>query len=384
VQQTSWGGLWCRAGRRGVAKQARGEVGEKQGVLVHYWVLSLLLLGPLSAWIHAAEPWAPWNNPYGICTHQTTPAALGVIKAAGIGWIRIDITWSDLEPRERGRFEWGALDAVVQLAREHQLKIYATVGGTPAWAADPQIQPDPGRGTYNVPPADSGDWMNYLRALVMRYSGDMQTYGLWNEPNQGNWKGSPESYVQLIVNPAALTIKTACPECKVVAGDLLHRETSCRFDAFGRCWRTEGEEKDWRKWMAAILTSSAFTDGNIDILSHHIYAGSDFANVALAVRSYLDRHGAQGTDLWITETGLNTLHDGIDDGDQANYYVNALEGLRRKGLWGQSGQGLISRVFFYAFLESSGEGWGIVKDVGGQFIPKPAYYAYQRYIGAHP
>jgi len=25
-----------------------------------------------------------------------------------------------------------------------------------------------------------------------------------------------------------------------------------------------------------------------------------------------------------------------------------------------------------------------VKDVGGQFIPKPAYYAYQRYIGAHP
>ena len=102
--------------------------------------------------------------------------------------------------------------------------------------------------------------------------------------------------------------------------------------------------------MAAILTSSAFTDGHIDILSHHIYAGSDFANVALAVRSYLDRNGAQGKDLWITETGLNTLHDGIDDGDQANYYVNALEGLRRKGLWGQSGQGLIIRVFFYEFL----------------------------------
>jgi hypothetical protein len=63
---------------------------------------------------------------------------------------------------------------------------------------------------------------------------------------------------------------------------------------------------------------------------------------------------------------------------------NALEGLRRKGLWGPSGQGLISRVFFYEFLESGGDGWGIVKAVGGQFIPKPAYYAYQRYIGAHP
>jgi hypothetical protein len=31
-------------------------------------------------------------------------------------------------------------------------------------------------------------------------------------------------------------------------------------------------------------------------------------------------------------------------------------------------------------MESGGDGWGIVKAVGGQFIPKPAYYAYQSYI----
>ncbi len=93
--------------------QAREEVGEKPGVL-HYWVLSLLLLGPLWAWSHASEPWDPWNNSHGLCTHQTTPDALCVIKAAGIGWIRIDMTWSDLEPSERGQFAWGALDAVVQ------------------------------------------------------------------------------------------------------------------------------------------------------------------------------------------------------------------------------------------------------------------------------
>ena len=136
--------------------------------------------------------------------------------------------------------------------------------------------------------------------------------------------------------------------------------------------------------MQALLTSSAFRDGNIDIISHHIYQGSDFANVALAVRSYLDRNGARGKDLWITETGLNTRQAGIDDRDQANYYVNALDGLRGKGLWGQTGEGLISRVFFYEFMESGGDGWGIVKGVGGQFLLKPAYYAYQRYIGAHP
>jgi hypothetical protein len=353
---------------------------EQHGVLVNYGVLLLLMLAPLSAWLYASEPWDPWPNPYGICTHHTTPDVLRVIKAAGIGWIRIDMNWRDIEPRDRGSFAWEASDAVVRLAREHHLKIYATVGGTPAWAADPQIPPNKDSDTYNVPPAGSEDWMTYLRALVLRYRGEIQTYGLWNEPNQGNWQGSPEAYVQLIVNPAARTIKTACPECIVVAGDLLHREATCGFDAFGRCWQVQGAAQDWRTWMHAILTSAAFQAGQIDILSHHIYQGSEFANVALAVRSYLDRNGARGKDLWITETGLNTRHAGIDDGDQATYYVNALEGLRRKGLWGQPGQGLISRVFFYEFLETGGEGWGIVKAIGGQLLPKPAYYAYQAYI----
>src|SRR5205814_10235950 len=37
------------------------------------WVLSLLMMGPFCAWIHASETWDSWNNPYGICTHHTTP-----------------------------------------------------------------------------------------------------------------------------------------------------------------------------------------------------------------------------------------------------------------------------------------------------------------------
>ena len=140
----------------GVAKPARVGLGEKRGLLVTYGVLSLLLLAPLAAWSQASPPWVPWQNPYGICTHQTTPEALRVIKAAGIGWIRIDMHWRDIEPREPGRFEWGAVDAVVQGAREQQLKIYATVGGTPAWAADPHIPPDTDRDTYHVPPGLGG------------------------------------------------------------------------------------------------------------------------------------------------------------------------------------------------------------------------------------
>src|SRR5947199_8163062 len=88
--QTSWGGLLGRAGRMGVAKQAREEVGEKRGFLVNYWVLSLLLLSPFCAWIHASETWDSWNNPYGIRSHHTTPEALRVSKAARRGMVGND------------------------------------------------------------------------------------------------------------------------------------------------------------------------------------------------------------------------------------------------------------------------------------------------------
>ena len=63
------------------------------------WVLSLLLLAPLAAWLHASETWDPWQNPYGICIHHPTPEALRVIKDAGIGWIRIAMHWRDIEPQ---------------------------------------------------------------------------------------------------------------------------------------------------------------------------------------------------------------------------------------------------------------------------------------------
>src|SRR5262245_54346326 len=119
-----------------VAQQVRGQGEAPRGLLVHAWVLAILL-APLSVWSQAAAPGDPGHNPYGMCTHHTTPEALRLIKAAGIGWIRIDMSWNALEPSERGRFAWGPIDAVVHAAREQQLKIYATVGGTPAWAADP-------------------------------------------------------------------------------------------------------------------------------------------------------------------------------------------------------------------------------------------------------
>ena len=85
----------------GVAKPAGGGLGEKRGLLVD---IGCFLCSCWPRFLHGAKhsaPWDPWKNPYGICTHQTTPEALRVIKEAGIGWIRIDMHWRDLEPRER-------------------------------------------------------------------------------------------------------------------------------------------------------------------------------------------------------------------------------------------------------------------------------------------
>src|SRR5215218_2131491 len=112
-------------GKRAVAMQRR---------LKFLFPLLLLFLAVASRGASAAEA-----SPFGINVHapQGTDLAaqLDQVRAAGIGWVRIDFIWAAVEPA-RGKYDWRIYDAIAAAASARGLKVFATAAYTPAWATD--------------------------------------------------------------------------------------------------------------------------------------------------------------------------------------------------------------------------------------------------------
>jgi hypothetical protein len=285
---------------------------------------------------------------YGINAHLPSAEQLDRVRDAGIGWIRCDFNWCDIELGQNA-YHWATTDQVVTDARSRGLQILACLAYTPSWANDAQ-----GRG---VPPYHSGDWVSFVAAVVERYHESIQYWGMWNEPNQkGFWSGSPEQYVNTILEPGAIVIRSF-PGAKVCGPDL-------------------AMERDWAKWLETILSCGG---QHLDIVTQHVYERNGrevlaklgrvqpWWRLTKSVRQIMEATGQGDKPLWLTETGWNTAE--VGDETQASYYDQLLEGLR-DAPW-------LRALFFYELYDNAGEGWGILRS---DLSPKPAYEVYARRI----
>jgi hypothetical protein len=110
------------------------------------------------------------------------------------------IVWSFSEP-SRGVYDWSRMDAYVNLAVVHGVKMTYCPVAVPEWAVSD-------KGTCVVPfagaPAEcSGmvnniqDWDDFTSALVTRYKGKIDAYELWNEPDTSAFTGTMADMVKL-------------------------------------------------------------------------------------------------------------------------------------------------------------------------------------------
>jgi polysaccharide biosynthesis protein PslG len=153
-------------------------------------------------------------NPLGVNTFLEQEAEeakrerqLQMIADAGIGWIRQQFPWQDIEIKERGNFTdfrndpngvdaWKKYDNIVGLADKYNVRIIARLGSPPVWS-----QPNGALPGY-APPIDVQDFVNYATSLATRYKGRIQYYQVWNEPNVypewGEQAINPEAYTDLL------------------------------------------------------------------------------------------------------------------------------------------------------------------------------------------
>jgi len=304
------------------------------------------------------------NCPYGINAHVPDSARLAKVREAGLGWIRIDMNWFQIET-SNGHFNWGAIDNAVSAADTYGLYIFATLAYTPGWANGGQH--------HSYPPSNPNDWTDFVQTAVNRYRNSIQHWGMWNEPNlDGFWKGSRSQYINDILINGANAVRAVDSSAKVCGPELAHLSSG-----------------DWDDWLQDCIAQAS---GHIDILTHHCY-GDSHGEVTdkleddpvwpwdpPSVKQVLQDAGWWGRPVWLTETGWQSAD--VGEGNQANYYT----GLLNDWFTGNPSRSWIDKVFFYELSDSTAWpdlSWGILGPDPG-YPRKQAFYAYRDFITAHP
>src|SRR5215470_10948210 len=194
-------------------------------------------------------------SPYGVNIHAPQGPQLAFIldrvHAAGIGWVRIDFVWADVETAP-GTFDWSVYDALAAAAAARGINVYATLAYTPAWATH-------GPATTGVPD-DPGTWADFCARAAKRYASSIQYWGLWNEPNLSRfWSGTRQQFIDDILIPGADAIHSAAATAKVGGPELAHVSSS-----------------QWFYWLRDCLNQAG---SHLDFVSHHVYDSDGSAGV---------------------------------------------------------------------------------------------------------
>jgi hypothetical protein len=338
-------------------------------------------------------------SPYGVNAHLPSSTDLDAVQAAGIAWVRYDFNWFQIEPNA-GQLDWTAQDAAVDAAVARGIDVYVTLAYTPQWAAvNPGCvvdSPDAAIRCQTQPFANVDDWKAFVTAAVARYKDRVTVYGMWNEPNLGDfYQGSQTQYENDVLKPGAAAVHAECPACLVAGPELSGLTASSRWNgshgicAFGGCIRN-----GWELDLGGVLDAAG---SSLDVVTQHFY-DSTVQNEAVgqlcdgeffgstmthdSLRDVLATHGATGKPLWLTETGMES-----SGGEQAQ--ADFLSGLllAREELAGGSYVAAVNdpftidKIFLYDLKDGGSDAWGLLRADGST---KPSYDAVAQFIDAHP
>jgi hypothetical protein len=260
---------------------------------------------------------------WGFYTNASRRAVLNKLAAAGVKWVRIDVSWAAIEGTRKGsRNPWyiRMVDFCVNQARRRGMKVLVTLWLTPAWA-------NGGKGQH-VPPNHPRHYADFARWAARHWRGRVSAWEVWNEPEprQPFFQGTVQQYVSLL--------RAAYPGFK--AGD------SKALVLLG------GPSSNDDAWIRRVYRLGA--KRSFDVLAVHPYQGFGDAPPEArddgnrwwfthlpAVRRVMADFRDLGKPVWFTEfgwsahanrAGIPNWQRGVTPAQQGDYLVRALEYAR--------------------------------------------------------
>jgi uncharacterized protein (TIGR03382 family) len=334
----------------------------------------------------------------GMCAHLPSPSDSQLMGQLGVRSARLDFNWFDFEP-QRGQFTWQYLDTLMNAARANGLSIYATVAYTPKWASsDPSCTQHASTETArceNKRPANPQDWVNAVTRVVTRYRGQVECWGIWNEPNLRTFfDGNQDQFVNEIFLPAAAAIRAADPTGKICGPELAGLTRSSNWNGqSGTCIAGSCIRNGWERDLGQLLTR---VGSHIDIVTHHVYKadaaavmsalldGETVAGVMThdSVKHVIEAAGHGHKEFWLTETGWeHPPQGGTSLPDVATRIVDLY--TKQEEVCAGTYAGSLAdpwrnwtRTWYYHFPYDPGSGWGIVDQ---NAMPLAPYSALQNW-----
>ncbi|MBN2831068.1 MAG: endo-1,4-beta-xylanase [Candidatus Omnitrophica bacterium] len=303
-------------------------------------------------WNHA------WNN-YKYSSVKELEKAAKLMKEAGVGWIRVDFLWQDIEP-EKGCFDFEKYDQIVKVFSENNINILGLFNYSIDWAAL--------CGGWNSPPKDNRLFVNYASQVIKRYKDKVKYWEVWNEPDSAVYWSEQDglkSYCALLKD-VYIAAKKVDPECKILNGGLAQGLASVN-----RLY--DNGAKDY-----------------FDILNIHFFESPLHQGGIKAVEAYpklvykvMLRNGDTHKKIWITEIGCPGVRRGLKVG---NWWIGKNPTEKQQAIW-------VKKVYtellknknvekvFWAFFRDTKNHWDNGVDYFGlvrwNYSKKPAFKAYK-------
>ena len=295
---------------------------------------------------------------------------------SGATYVREDFHWADIE-RRRGRFRWGAQDALVGTAARYGLTVLPLLLGPPRWAGGALLPRDraafaafAARAAARYGPG--GVFWRRHRSLPKRPA---TWFELFNEPYYAapGYVPDPAEYAR-VVAAAVPAARAANPRARfLIAG-----ETTYSVDG----GRTQ------RDWIAGMYAAVPAFGSYFDAISAHPYTHRSPLNWGPSVGDHryqtrrvqemhdaLVAHGDPAKHIWITEIGWSTCGahpDCVSESSQARYFRDVLH-LRQTRF-----RDYVDAIFGFEYRDHTSRSsvqetsYGIVRRNGSR---KPAWYA---------
>jgi len=303
-----------------------------------------------------------WNhswNSYKYSCNRDLEKSISLMQEAGVGWVRVDFLWGDIEPQE-GNFDFAKYDCIVELLRSKGIHILGILHYSTDWASS--------CGQWNCPPKDNKVFVNYISKVVERYKGQVKYWELWNEPDSATyWKDQDglKSYCVLLKDVYSAA-KQIDPECKILNGGIANGLSS----------------------INNLYDNGA--KNYFDILNIHFFQTPLNAGSIKAVASYpklaykiMQRNGDGHKKIWVTEIGCPGVKKGlaVDNWWMGKNPTETQQAQWLKDVYTELLKNPQVEKIFWAFFRDTKDHWNNGVDYFGMvrwdFSRKPSFRAYR-------